>query len=176
MAEMTEAQKQFIWLCYGMARTYNQIEAEIKVSRTEYAKWDKEFKSVWEPIAAIRRIYMKKKVTGGFKSFYDWYLLQEEKEKKCCYCKITNKEIEILVNQKLVDIKKAKGKNNSKFKPLEIQRKSNTIYKNDITNIDYMCYWCHASKMDTFTNDEFIKIGAQIEEIWKKRLSKVKVK
>jgi len=41
-----------------------------------------------------------------------------------------------------------------------------------LDNIVLCCYWCNNAKTDEFTSEEFKKIGAVLELIWKERLRK----
>lgn len=87
------------------------------------------------------------------------------KKGKCCYCGITEKEIDRLIDKSQLFKKVNRG-----FK-LEIERfDSNIEYSYE--NMDLACYWCNNSKTDEFTKEEFEPVGKAIREIWNKRLNK----
>jgi 5-methylcytosine-specific restriction endonuclease McrA len=42
----------------------------------------------------------------------------------------------------------------------------------ETNNIVLACYWCNNAKTDTFTYEEFLRVGKVFAEIWKERLLK----
>jgi len=94
--------------------------------------------------------------------FYEWFISQEQ---KCCYCEITEQEIEqldLLSNGQLT--KRTRGKH------LELDRKIPELSYDLFDNLALACYWCNNAKTDTFTHDEFKIIGKAIKQIWQDRL------
>ena len=84
------------------------------------------------------------------------------KNKKCCYCGITEVLIDELIFRKQIKKKSARG-----FK-LEVERfNSNFEYTPD--NCSMCCYWCNNAKTDEFTATEFWLAGKIIGTIWDKR-------
>lgn len=167
-----EQQEQFIWLAHGQNgenKKFADIAEELKVSVKQITEWESTTKERWQELAAIRKIYITKKIGGELKEFYHWYK-KKEKNKKCFYCDITENEIE----QLCVNSNKKDGKSLTKRlrgKKLELDRlKPNNAYS-DLLNIEFACYWCNNAKTDTFTHEEFIEVGKVLKEIWKKRLS-----
>lgn len=125
---------------------YNSIEDVREELGPEMGAWKKKYKENFENILSLSQ----------FES-----ILQRE---KCCYCGITEEEID-----KLIDVNQLFKKVNRGFK-LEIERyDSNIEYSFD--NVDLACYWCNNSKTDEFTKEEFMPIGKEIAKVWKQRLS-----
>ncbi|MDR2476783.1 MAG: hypothetical protein LBD18_03240 [Treponema sp.] len=118
----------------------------------------------------IKQVYYNKKraekITLPFEEFYAWY---EQQEQKCCYCGITEAEIARLI---------ASGKLINKRLPqrgrrLELDRKNSSKGYNDFDNLALACYWCNNAKTDTFTHEEFKKIGQGFKQIWQDRLKEL---
>jgi 5-methylcytosine-specific restriction endonuclease McrA len=86
-------------------------------------------------------------------------------ERICTYCKITDKDIELLDNKGMIFTKRSRG-----F-AMEIDRiEPNLEYTSD--NCVLACYWCNNAKTDEFSSDEFSEhIGPGIQSVWKKRNS-----
>ena len=94
--------------------------------------------------------------------FIKWYT---EKDKVCCYCGCTEKEISDFYSAP----KEERAKRITRGKSLEIERKKDQKYSED--NCELSCYWCNNAKSDVFTYEEFIPIGKVIGDTIKKRLS-----
>jgi hypothetical protein len=99
-------------------------------------------------------------MTIPIKEFYNWYI---EEEKKCEYCGIREPELKILLDSGAVKTKRTRGRK------LELDRKVPDGNYDDLDNIVFACYWCNNAKTDTFTYEEFKKVGAVISGIWKGR-------
>ena len=89
-----------------------------------------------------------------------------EVNKKCCYCGITEKELEDLLDSKKIETKRGRGRK------LELERKEANLSYDVLENIAFACYWCNNAKTDTFTYEEFIEVGIIISKIWRQRLLK----
>ena len=120
-----------------------------------------ELKTEREKLAKIRDKWKVKCPKIGFKIFKNWY---ENTERKCYYCQITENEIQVLW-QKVPELT-----TRNRGKLLEIERLAPKEKYSNISNLTFSCYWCNNAKTDTFTKDEFLKIGFVIKEIWKDRL------
>ena len=162
---ITDTQKRFIWLAFAEKQSYQQIEKELNVSRKLLTQWTKDFEKEWRPISAIKSIHTSKKIKLDFIHFYEWMKSKEE-NKRCEYCGITENEINFLLDNKLVETKRTRGRK------LELDRKKPNEQYDDIENLVYACYWCNNAKTDTFTYEEFLEVGKIIASIWKKRLEK----
>lgn len=53
---------------------------------------------------------------------------------------------------------------------LELDRMQSDLPYTDIDNLTLACYWCNNAKTDTFTYEEFRKVGRVMNEIWRERL------
>ena len=154
--------------------SYADIAATLNVSRADLTTWDnpKENKALDEykkRIATIKKLHTTKEIKCDFEEFYNWFQTKE-KDKKCLYCGITEPELE-----KLFNIESEKGlllTKRKRGKKLELDRKVPDAKYTDLNNIVYACYWCNNAKTDTFTEEEFLKVGEIIGQIWKKRLGK----
>ncbi|HBF89112.1 MAG TPA: hypothetical protein DDX39_10760 [Bacteroidales bacterium] len=97
-----------------------------------------------------------------FKIFYK----QDNDERTCKYCNISENQIDTLNNKNTILTKRIY----SRGKSLEIDRTNpNGEYK--IGNIEFCCYWCNNAKTDEFTESEFTEIGKSIQSVWLKRLN-----
>jgi 5-methylcytosine-specific restriction endonuclease McrA len=54
---------------------------------------------------------------------------------------------------------------------LELDRKDPDLTYENLNNLVLACYWCNNAKTDTFTNEEFMKVGEAFKAIWQKRLA-----
>jgi hypothetical protein len=113
----------------------------------------------------IKALYYGKKrenkITRPFEELYAWY---EDQEQKCCYCGITEPEIAQLNAVKSLT-------KNKRGDHLEFERKDPDACYDKFDNLALACYWCNNAKMDTFTHDEFIKVGRVFRQIWQDRLN-----
>jgi hypothetical protein len=124
----------------------------------------------------IKRLYnnrkysknLERKITDlSFAELYAWY---EKQEKKCCYCDITEPELAGLIDSKRLTSKclPTRGRH------LEFERKDPNVSYDKVDNLSLACYWCNNAKTDTFTYDEFIKVGTVFRQIWQDRLKAAK--
>jgi 5-methylcytosine-specific restriction endonuclease McrA len=96
-----------------------------------------------------------------FKRIFD----QDPQNRICHYCKITDKDIELLRKKGKINTKQYRGYS------MEIDRiNSNREYRPD--NVVLACYWCNNAKTDEFTTKEFSShIGPGIGEVWEERIT-----
>jgi len=116
-------------------------------------------------IAESRNLWTRKKIKMPFGDFYKWYLSHE---RKCFYCDITEQEIKELLDSGRLTTKRIA----TRGRKLELDRKQPDLEYDNFDNIVFACYWCNNAKTDTFTEEEFKKIGQVFKEIWKIRLGK----
>lgn len=159
---VTENQEKFMWLAHAENISFDNIAKELNIPRSQISQWEIELRPLWQKIAAIKSIYVQKKITRTFKEFYDWYV-ENEKNKKCAYCNITEEEISNLIVNNTLETKRSRGKK------LELDRKLPNVSYDDFDNIVYACYWCNNAKTDTFSHEEFIEVGKEFEKIWQQR-------
>ncbi|KAA9332677.1 hypothetical protein [Adhaeribacter soli] len=159
---VAEQQKDFLRLHLICGHKYDHISKELGVPRATLTTWYETLRAEREHIAKIRVVWSRKKFTPVFEDFYKWY---EKLERKCHYCHITETQIaEMVDNGKLTTKRLA-----TRGRRLEYDRKDpNLTY--DLSNIVLCCYWCNNAKTDTFSYDEFLKVGEQFKLIWQNRL------
>lgn len=156
---MDNKQKEFIWLAFGEKIKYDVIAKRLDVQRKTLTQWTRDLRSEWKPITEIYKTYSSKGIKVGFKRFHDHYLRM--KLNYCCeYCGITEEEISSIKP----NTKRTRGKK------LELDRKEPNDSYNNLDNLVFACYWCNNAKTDTFSHDEFLKVGKVISSIWKERL------
>jgi len=99
----------------------------------------------------------------------DFYYKDQEKEKRAChYCKITEKQLELLANNKLINTKRYYRRG----KTMEVDKiDPNGEYT--LENIVLACYMCNNAKSDEFSEEEFKEIGIVISKIWNDRLQQI---
>lgn len=165
MMKTTSDQEKYIWHYHVEGKSYDVISKLLGVPKPTLSKWEVELRPVWMKIADIKRIYSAKEINMPFKDFYDWYV-ENEKHKKCAYCGITEDEIKVLLDGKMVETKRNRGRK------LELDRKEPNLHYDSTNNIVFACYWCNNAKTDTFTYDEFKRVGKVFAEIWKERMKK----
>lgn len=147
-----------------------QLEADDKLSEDNLTiseidekieKWTKENKEFIKEIFNEYRILF---ITDyfPFSQFEELYPKNPE-DRICTYCRITDKDIEMLDNNGKIYTKRTRGFS------MEIDRiEPNKEYSPD--NCVLACYWCNNAKSDEFTLDEFIDhIGPGIQSVWKER-------
>jgi 5-methylcytosine-specific restriction endonuclease McrA len=161
---MTELQKEFLRLHVILQLKYPEISERLKVKRSELTEWYEKLRPEREEIAKIRNVWSRKKITSDFEPFYNWYIGQE---KKCAYCGITEAEINALIANGNLKTKRI----NTRGRTLEFDRKEPDLPYNQLDNIVLCCYWCNNAKTDTFTYDEFKKVGKVFSAIWKNRFN-----
>lgn len=162
---MTDQQKEFLHLCVVEQTNYKTIAQKLNVPKSTLTQWYEELKEDRLKIAEIRNLWTRKKIKMPFGDFYKWYLSHE---RKCFYCDITEQEIkELLDNGRLTTKRIA-----TRGRKLELDRKQPNLEYDNFDNIAFACYWCNNAKTDTFTEEEFKKVGQVFKEIWKTRLGK----
>lgn len=120
----------------------------------------------WRPISKLVSKWKTK--TGNIDGFWDFYHWHQSTQHKCYYCGITEEDIEILMKNGLVN-KRAKNRG----KTFELDRKKSDALYSEIDNLTHACYWCNNAKTDTFTEEEFLKIGSAISRVWRERLQRI---
>ena len=161
---MTEEQKEFLQLCIVEQTNYKTISEKLNVPKSTLTAWYDELKEERTKIAEIRSLWARKKIKMPFNDFYKWYLSHE---RKCFYCGITEQEIKHLLDSGNLTTKRIP----TRGKKLELDRKEPNLLYDNFENIVFACYWCNNAKTDTFTEEEFKKVGEVFKEIWKTRLA-----
>jgi len=91
---------------------------------------------------------------------------QDEDDRTCGYCGITEKQIHKLIDNDKILTKRLYSRGRS----FEVDKKEpNKDYTED--NIVLSCYWCNNAKTDEFSYKEFKEtIGKAIKQVWLERL------
>lgn len=159
---MTDDQKEFLRLHVINQEKYEVIREKLKVSKSTLSEWYEELREERNKIAKVRAVWGKKKFTVNFESFYNWYMALD---RKCEYCGITESQIKDLLDKEELSTKRLVTRGRS----LEFDRKNPNLAYNELANIVLSCYWCNNAKTDTFTYEEFKRVGRCFSEIWKER-------
>ena len=162
---MTDQQKEFLHLCVVEQLNYKTIAKKLDLPNSTLTSWYEELKEERLKIASIRTLWRRKKITIAFPDFYKWYLSQE---RKCFYCDITEQEIKELLDSGRLTTKRIA----TRGRKLELDRKRPEVEYDNFDNLTFACYWCNNAKTDTFTEEEFFKVGKVFKEIWRQRFEK----
>lgn len=162
---MTDQQKDFLNLCIVEQVDYKSIAQKLNVPKSTLTKWYEELREDRVKIAGVRNLWTRKKIKMSFSDFYTWYLSHE---RKCFYCEITEQDIKQLLDSGKLATKRI----NTRGRKLELDRKKPELEYDDFENIVFACYWCNNAKTDTFTEEEFKRVGKVFKEIWKERSQK----
>ncbi|HLN20517.1 MAG TPA: hypothetical protein VK213_05470 [Bacteroidales bacterium] len=159
---MTEKQKEFLRLAVENEKLlkYEEISKILNEPREVLSTWWDALKEEREKLAHIRSVWLLKCHELDYESFKKWYL---ETEMKCHYCGLTENDMMLLWQKYPRLTKRTRGRK------LEIDRKQPDLPYSCTDNLVYCCYWCNNAKTDTFSEEEFLKVGKVIREIWKKR-------
>jgi hypothetical protein len=102
----------------------------------------------------------------NFEEFKSFYGPDDNHDRKCHYCKITEFDIDRLIKAGKIKTKRL----STRGRTMEVDRiKPNKGYEKG--NIALCCYWCNNAKTDEFSEEEFIPIGEALEKLWRKRLN-----
>lgn len=138
---------------------YAKIKSDLNLTTDQFYSLTRSLAAQIDTARKVRRLYLRKKITGvTIQEFYYWWTQQE---KKCCYCGITPTELDILFG-KLKDV----NKRPTRGKTLELERRVANRAYDDIDNLFFCCYMCNNAKSDFFTHEQFIPIGQAIKQAW----------
>jgi transposase len=160
---ISEQQKEFLNLCVVEQLSYKTIAEKLGVPNSTLTIWYEELKEERLAIATIRTLWTRKKIKMAFSDFYKWY---QSRERKCTYCEITEAEIKELIDTGRLTTKRL----TTRGRKLELERKQSELEYDNFENLAFACYWCNNAKTDTFSEEEFLKVGSVFKEIWKQRL------
>lgn len=160
---MTDQQNEFLRLCIVEQLNYKTITEQTGLPNSTMTIWYEELKEERLAIASIRNLWVRKKIKMPFSDFYKWYL---SNERKCFYCEITEQEIKELINSEKLTTKRLL----TRGRKLELDRKKPNLEYDNFENLAFACYWCNNAKTDTFTEEEFLKVGKVFKEIWHQRM------
>ena len=166
---MNDEKILFLELAIVRQMPYNAIAIEMKKSRkqiTDLSKQLSEERKVW---SHTRSLWRRKCQSVPFNDFKTWF---EKAERKCNYCGVTEPDIKILLENKMIFTKRLK----TRGRTLEIERILPNERYDNISNLVYSCYWCNNAKSDEFSIDEFLQVGAALKLIWEARRNSIKTK
>lgn len=161
---MTEQQKEFLHLCVVEQLRYDEIAKKLDLPKSTLTSWYEELKEERLAIASVRTLWRRKVKEIQFSDFYKWYMWHE---RKCFYCDITEAQIKELIDKGKLTTKRL----STRGRKLELDRKQPELEYDNFDNLTFACYWCNNAKTDTFTAEEFLKVGKVFNEIWKQRLA-----
>jgi len=160
---MTKEQKEFLHLHIIEQINYKTISETLNIPGTTLIAWYEELKEERTRMVSIKSLMARKQLSIPFYDFYEWYF---SRDRKCHYCGITEKEIDLLLKNGLLRTKRI----STRGRKLELDRKEADLKYDNLENIVLSCYWCNNAKTDTFTCEEFLEVGKVFSNIWKKRL------
>jgi 5-methylcytosine-specific restriction endonuclease McrA len=174
LKHLSKEEQEFIDLVYIQTKTFKEVAEKLNIPYARVQQLNIELDETWRPIAKIKSKWKTKEtkdlkensdeyIKSNFWDFYDWLKTTPE---ECHYCGITPTKLDQLHLLKIVNKQPTRGRT------LEIDRKRPDEKYSDLSNLTYACYWCNNAKTDTFTEEEFMIIGAAIAIVWKKRLGK----
>jgi len=151
------------------ADDYQDMKSVRERNRGFKAYKQKETDEVYNFFIAYRE-YFSKEILNRKRFREDFYYKDKGKEKRVChYCKITEKQLELLANNQLINTKRYYRRG----KTMEVDKiDPNGEYT--LENIVLACYMCNNAKSDEFSVEEFEEIGVAIGRIWSDRLQKIK--
>ncbi len=163
---MSSLEQDFVRLAFVESKRYTDIETILQISRqTVKELWGK-LSDEREKVNKVKRLYNRKKKLMNGVSFQDFYTMYTGQELYCCYCGITQEEINQLFAQQQVKTKRSGTRGRS----LELERvRPNEDYGN-LDNLKLACYWCNNAKSDEFNEMEFKPIGIEIGKALRARL------
>ncbi|WP_375577663.1 hypothetical protein ABWH96_11430 [Marivirga tractuosa] len=132
--------------------TIEDLDNAITEWYTQYSKLIPEFKNEFKEKKLISE--------SDFIKFYK----EDEVDRYCEYCKITESEISSLIDSKKIHTKRLATR--GRF--MEVDRiKPNEGYVKG--NLAHSCYWCNNAKTDEFNAEEFKPIGEAIGKVLRAR-------
>ena len=159
--------KTYLYHAFILRQPKKVILDNSDLTEQEFKTWWENLKEERERLKPIRNFWIKKKCEGvlEFDLFEKHYL---NTDSHCHYCKITQSEL-----NKIWEIEAKKGEKLTKRgrgRKLELERITANATYDKLDNLVFACYWCNNAKTDTFTGEEFKKVGKVFREIWNESL------
>ena len=163
-SNLSKNQRLFLQYAFIERKRYDEVAALLQLPRNEFKGWWEELKEERERLKPMRDLWIKKCGDISYDEFEAAYL---KTKPHCHYCGITTEQMDQLWKKDPKLTKRGRGRK------LELERlEPNEKYSN-LGNLVFSCYWCNNAKTDTFTEEEFKKVGAVIKGIWEERLKGV---
>ncbi|WP_373398596.1 hypothetical protein V8V91_02410 [Algoriphagus halophilus] len=160
----SEKQRLFLRYAFIERKRYDEVALLIQLPRNEFKGWWEDLKEERERLKPIRDLWIKKCGDISYDEFEAAYL---NTIPQCHYCGITTEQIELLWQKDPELTKRGRGRK------LELERLAPNEEYSNLSNLVFSCYWCNNAKTDTFTEEEFMKVGEVIKGIWEERLEKL---
>lgn len=160
---MDDAERDFVWLYAVGEKKYSEIEEALGCDRARVQELFDRTANERKLVREIKRLFLRKKIKISFSEFYGEHV---KRPKECCYCGVTQAQIDLLFEQKKIHTKRQGTRGRS----LELERvKPNERYENT-ENLRLACYWCNNAKSDEFSMEEFKSIAEGIGKALRGRL------
>ncbi len=144
---------------------YKEMD-RVRERNRKYKAWKEKNKDIIKVIKSLFLNHFEERLPYDYfsKEFYK----EDNYNRKCEYCGITEKNIKLLIDEEKINTKRLYSRGNH----MEVDRKeSSGEYNKD--NIALCCYWCNNAKTDEFTCEEFKdNVGSVFKKIWDERLTK----
>lgn len=164
---MNSLEKQYIQLAFIESKKYAEIEKTLNISRQEVRELWIKLAVEREDVNKVKKLYNRKKKLMFGVGFPEFYSMYSGHALCCCYCGITQDEINQLFACEQIKTKRSRTRGRS----LELERvRPNECYGN-LDNLRLACYWCNNAKSDEFTDTEFKPIALEIGKVLKARLN-----
>ena len=158
---ITQEQKLFLRLKIVEGKKYDEIQEILDKSRKTLRSWWKDLKTDRKALRLVVNKWKKKCSEIEFEKFENWF---KNTPRECHYCKLTESKTKQLWVKYPELTKRKRGKS------LEIERLEPNKHYSETENLVFACYWCNNAKTDTFSEEEFKKVGKVIHDIWTDRL------
>ena len=140
---------------------------ELNLSLAEFNGYGKIIKSI-QTIRALHQSIKNrsgdKYKFNGFKNFYNWYINEEQ---VCCYCGITEENLEAIK-------KNGWGTKRRRGSKLEVERVDTNSNNYSESNCALACYFCNNHKSDVITKEDFSTYFKEPMKLYLEKLSKTK--
>lgn len=165
--QMEDEEGEFVRLYAIEGKKYSDIEKALGCDRARVRELFNRTADMCKRVREVKAIHSRKKIKKSFPEYYSEYA---KYAKECCYCGITQEQIDLLF-----ELKKIRTKRHvTRGRRLELERvKPNDSYDNT-GNLRLACYWCNNAKSDEFSMEEFKPVGKAIGKVLKARLSELK--
>lgn len=162
--ELSQKQRLYLRIVFIEGKTHEVAAQEMGVAKSELSGMWEALKEERERLQPIRDLWARKCKDVPFEKFEAAYL---NTIPQCHYCGINPEQIRKLWDKYPGLTKRGRGRK------LELERLAPNEKYSNLGNLVFSCYWCNNAKTDTFTEEEFMKVGEVIRGIWEERLGKL---
>ena len=161
--ELSEKHRLYLRLVFIEGKNHEVAARLMGVQKRELSGWWEALSEERKRLQPIRDLWARKCRDVAYEEFEAAYL---NTTPHCHYCGITTDQIQQLWELKPDLTKRSRGRK------LELERLAPNEEYSNLGNLVFSCYWCNNAKTDTFTEEQFRKVGAVIKGIWEERLEK----